>query len=72
MSNEVHELEGVGEFRAKPGTAISELAGAAKYWSDRAKAAENALSTRQWSYFTAGCIFAGLVGLGIRAAITLF
>ncbi len=38
-----HDIEGVGEFLAKPGTAVHELAGAASYWSRRALKAEDLL-----------------------------
>ena len=70
MSNEsahsTHNVEDIGEFRARRGTAVSELAGAAEYWSKRAKAAEEALSKRQWGYFWGGsCITVIAVALTI-------
>ncbi len=51
MSNEKareqvgQNIDGVGEFMAKPGTAIHELAGAASYWSKRAKQSEAELES---------------------------
>lgn len=42
-AREKFEIEGIGEFRAKPGTAVAELAGAASYWEKQAKRLENAI-----------------------------
>ncbi len=39
-SRDTFELDGVGEFRAKKGTALHELAGAATYWQKQCKTAE--------------------------------
>lgn len=63
MSNEtqVHEIDGIGEFRARAGTAVGELAGAAKYWSDRAKRAER-INANMWGKgFTMGVALVVLI-----------
>lgn len=39
-ARDAFELDGIGEFRAKKGTAVHELAGAAAYWQKECKSAE--------------------------------
>ncbi len=57
-ARETFDIEGIGEFRAKPGTAVAELAGAASYWEKRAKQGEELMQrsgkNRWQSGFTAG------------------
>lgn len=67
MSSEsqVHEIEGIGEFRARQGTAVGELAGAAKYWSDRAKRAERINHSMLGKGFTMGAFLVLGVDVGI-------
>ncbi len=74
MSSEsqVHEIEGIGEFRARQGTAVGELAGAAKYWSDRAKRAERVNSTVFGKGFLAGCFASGATGGAIILVLRFF
>jgi len=43
-SHEPFDIEGIGEFRAKKGTAIHELAGAASYWERECKTIEARLT----------------------------
>lgn len=64
---EAFEIEGIGEFRAKPGTAVAELAGAASYWHKKAKERLKLLEShgrRKWiDGFSAGVGIALILGL---------
>ncbi len=77
MSDKAHEtmsIEGIGEFRAKKGTATHQLAGAAAYWQaeclkaeSRYEAALEKASARKWrDGFIAGIVLCAFV-----AAVTL-
>lgn len=63
------ELDEVGEFRAKKGTATHELAGAAVYWQRECKTIEarynawslKALRSKFWDGFLTGAISATLI-----------
>lgn len=71
MSNEAFELDGIGEFRARAGTATAELAGAAKYWSDRAKKAERVNAREYGRGFTHACLISAVSG-GLVVSIIHF
>lgn len=65
VAREKFEIEGIGEFRAKPGTAVAELAGAASYWEKRAKSLEkavwNARSLGKQDGFIAGLVASSVI-----------
>jgi len=50
-----HTIDSIGGVRARKGTSTEELAGAAAYWNDRAKRAEQSAANKWQSGFTAGC-----------------
>lgn len=59
------DVPAVGELRARPGTAVHEMAGAVKYWHDKAK-------TAHVDGFVAGgfvVVFAELLGYSIYYVI---
>jgi hypothetical protein len=70
------DIEGIGEFRGKPGTAVYELAGAASYWEKRAKQLERAIiegKRNGWqSGFTAGLATALVIGTVAFALYRVF
>jgi hypothetical protein len=66
VARETFDIEGIGEFRAKPGTALAEIAGAASFWEKTAKRYEAAiLSDKKENWrngFTAGLAAALAIG----------
>ncbi len=73
VSREAFEIEGIGEFRAKPGTAVYELAGAASYWEREAKGAHKLVEkhgVRRWrDGFTAGMSVSFAIVLVVAGAV---
>ncbi len=57
------DLKGVGELKARPGTATHELAGMAKYWSDKYKNVETEIVSARRTGFLGGVVFATLTFL---------
>lgn len=72
MQNVTHEIEGVGEFRAKAGTAVSELAGAASYWANQAKLHEKANKSKWRAGFLTGVVSSASIGFLILTCYRLF
>lgn len=62
---ETFDIPGIGELRARPGTSTAELAGAVKYWHDKAQSA-------RWDGFIAGGSFSFMVTLVGFALYHLF
>lgn len=63
MSDErlIHDIEGVGEIRARAGTSTSELAGAASFWQKQARLAQSKNATAWRDGFLTAVVSTSLI-----------
>lgn len=69
---ETHDIPDIGEFRAKRGTATSELAGAASYWNREWRLARKANATMFSRGLVSGLTIAAFIAGGIKLGLYLF
>jgi len=71
-----HDIDGIGGVKARVGTSIEELAGAAAYWNKRGKAAEAKLEkygkSQWWTGFTTGLVSLAALALAARCLFFFF
>lgn len=78
MSDEyvTHEIDEIGGVKARKGTSIEELAGAAAYWNKRGKEAEAKLERygkgQWWAGFTTGAVSLAALALAVRCLFYFF
>jgi hypothetical protein len=79
-AREQFNLEGVGEFTAKKGTAVHEIAGAAVYWQNQCLTAEKRfeealekVSEKKWKDgFLTGSVSTAIIGLAVELLLRFY